>query len=148
MCYILLLFPSPLSPCPPSLFHCQFRYTTICSNISKTWCPSHWQTVSLCLHCSYSSRQSWNSTDVWDCWIQHVTLTEWVKTNAVQCLYSCEGRKWKFGTKPLIITLGNMWIWRLFLIKRRHPNHMCHISLLFPSPLPILPPSLSHCQFQ
>jgi hypothetical protein len=37
---------------------------------------------------------------------QHIAMKKWVKTNAVQLMYSGEGRKGGSGTNTLIITLG------------------------------------------
>ena len=44
-------------------------------------------------HCSYCSRQSFYSTDIWDFWIQNVAVNMWVKTDIFQLLSECEGMK-------------------------------------------------------
>jgi hypothetical protein len=47
--------------------------------ISQFWCPSHWQTLRLCPHCSYCSSQSYIRTEIWDFLIQNLALIQWVK---------------------------------------------------------------------
>jgi len=68
-------------------------------------------TLMLCLHCSYCSSQSFKSTEFRDFLSWIVVLNKWVKTNAVQLLYGCEGRKWRSGTNLLVIILANIRIW-------------------------------------